>query len=243
MDAGGRAARGTHWIVEGKVDTRWPIYTRGDVGEVFPEVITPLSYELGVLSGERAWRRAYADVGLMRPKDFTSDEPVIVGLFGGYAYLNLSYLRIAGVRAPRSSVEAIDVSFFGEGNAPPYSPKKGDRSLIASVKMLRAVLAGLKQRSEPPVVAESYAAAEAFVAKRPPLDAPDDLLLAYVHSMPVPFEVVFANHMFTTGMSSIVAGVLIEACAAAGQPGLVTHLMGAAGDVVSARYSRALYSL
>src|SRR5262245_16890258 len=172
MDVGGHAAGGTHWIVEGTVDTRWPIYTRGNVGEVFPEVITPLSYELGVLPSERAWRDAYEEVGLKRPKDFTSDEPVIVGLFGGYAYLNLSYLRIAGVRAPRSSVEAIDVSFFGEGNAPPYTAHKGDRSVVASFKMLRTVLAGLKQRSEPPAVADSYSAAAEFIGRRPSLDAP-----------------------------------------------------------------------
>ena len=38
---------GTHWIVEGTIDPRWPINTRGNIGEVFPEVLTPLTYELG----------------------------------------------------------------------------------------------------------------------------------------------------------------------------------------------------
>ncbi len=28
---------GTHWIVEGNIDPRWPINTRGNIGEVFPE--------------------------------------------------------------------------------------------------------------------------------------------------------------------------------------------------------------
>ena len=43
---------GTHWIVEGKIDPRWPINTRGNIGEVFPEVLTPLSYTLGVIAAE-----------------------------------------------------------------------------------------------------------------------------------------------------------------------------------------------
>ena len=111
---------GTSWIIEGTVDDRWPINTRGNVGEVFPEVLTPLSYRLGVIAAERAWRNAYAELGVAVKGDFTDDDPVIIGLYGGYAYLNLSYLRILGVRAPGSSPEAIDVAFFGEGDPPPY---------------------------------------------------------------------------------------------------------------------------
>ena len=105
---------GTSWIIEGTVDDRWPINTRGNVGEVFPEVLTPLSYRLGVIAAERAWRNAYAELGVAVKGDFTDEDPVIIGLYGGYAYLNLSYLRILGVRAPGSSPEAIDVAFFGE---------------------------------------------------------------------------------------------------------------------------------
>ena len=103
---------GTRWIVEGTIDPRWPINTRGNVGEVFPEVLTPLSYRLGVLAAEKAWRDAYAELGVVRRGDFATNDPVIVGLYGGYAYLNLSFLRILGVRAPGSSAEANDVAFF-----------------------------------------------------------------------------------------------------------------------------------
>ena len=109
---------GTHWIVEGRIDPRWPINTRGNIGEVFPEVLTPLSYELGVKPAEAGWREAYTMLGVHDRRDFATDEPTIIGLFGGYGYLNLSYLRILGVRAPGSSAQAIDVSLFGEGDPP-----------------------------------------------------------------------------------------------------------------------------
>ncbi|HAZ17609.1 MAG TPA: phosphoenolpyruvate-utilizing protein, partial [Acidimicrobiaceae bacterium] len=105
---------GTSWIIEGQVDPRWPVNTRGNVGEVFPEVLTPLSYRLGVIHAEKAWRDAYTELGVARKGDFSGDDPVIVGLYGGYAYLNLSYLRILGVRAPGSSPQAIHLAFFGE---------------------------------------------------------------------------------------------------------------------------------
>jgi phosphohistidine swiveling domain-containing protein len=234
---------GTHWMVEGQVDPRWPINTRGNVGEVFPEVLTPLSYELGVLPAERAWRASYADLGVLRPGDFGSDDPVILGLYGGYCYLNMSFLRVMGVRAPGSSPEAIDHSLFGESDAPPYVARSGDRSLRASLKILTSVLGALGQQELPAIVDESFRVADEYASRRPALDAPDDELLAYLHSMPEPFEVVFKNHMTSTALASIVSGVLADACAAAGSPGLVTHLLGTAGDVRSARYSRELYGL
>ena len=75
---------GTRWIIEGRIDQRWPVNTRGNVGEVFPEVITALGYHLGVVPAEKAWRSAYAELGIMSPDDFAGDDPVIIGLYGGY---------------------------------------------------------------------------------------------------------------------------------------------------------------
>jgi pyruvate,water dikinase len=236
-------ADGTRWIVEGEIDPRWPVNTRGNVGEVFPEVLTPLSYELAIPTAERAWRDTYFRLGIGTPDDFASDDPVIIGLYGGYCYLNLSYLRMMGVRAPGSSAEAIDVSFFGEGDPPPYEPQPGDKNLRSSFRILRTVLGALGQRELPDVVSDSFQVAAAFESQRPPLDAPDDVLVDYMFAMREPFFTTFGNHMETTALAAIVSGVLADACAAAGEPGLVTHLVGAAGDVRSARYSLELWEL
>ncbi|MBT5904203.1 MAG: phosphoenolpyruvate-utilizing protein [Acidimicrobiaceae bacterium] len=234
---------GTSWIIEGSVDDRWPINTRGNVGEVFPEVLTPLSYRLGVIAAEKAWRDAYAELGVAVKGDFAGDDPVIIGLYGGYAYLNLSYLRILGVRAPGSSPEAIDVAFFGEGDPPPYEPRKGDRSLRSTLRILKSVTGALGTKAMPSMVAESYALADAHREACPPLDASDEDLLAYLHAFPAAFGPAFKNHMLSSALASIVAGFLADACAAAGEPGLVTHLLGSAGDVKSAEYARDLYAI
>lgn len=233
---------GTHWIVESRIDPRWPINTRGNVGEVFPEVLTPLT-EAYVLQAERSWRDSYRDLGVVAPKDFSSDHPVIIGLFGGYCYLNMSYIRILGVRAPGSSAEAIDISLFGESDAPPYVARKGDRNVLSSLKILKTVMGALGQKELPPIVAESFAEAEASHRRRPALDAPDDVLIAYINDSVSTFATVFKNHMTTTALASIVSGVLGDAATAAGEPGLVTHLLGTAGDVRSARYSRELNAI
>lgn len=233
----------TPWIIEGNVDPRWPINTRGNVGEVFPEVVTMLGYQLGVIPAEKAWRGAYQTLGIMSPGDFSSEDPVIIGLYGGYVYLNLSYLRMMGVRAPGSSAEAIDVAFFGEGSPPPYQPRKGDKSIRSSLRILKTVLGALGSKKLPPIVADSFSRAEAYAALRPSLDAPDQELLDYLMTFPAAFGPAFGNHMQSTAIASIVSGVLIDACAAAGEPGLATHLLGASGEVHSAQYSHDLYRI
>lgn len=235
---------GTHWIVEGRVDPRWPINTRGNVGEVFPEVLTPLTYGLGVIPAEAGWREAYKMLGILDDRDIVSTAPVIIGLYGGYAYLNLSYLRMMGVRAPGSSPEAIDVSFFGEGNPPPYQPHKGDKRPLNTIKILRTVLKGLAQKDLPWVVADSRETVEAWDARQPNLaTATDDELLAFLYEYPPVLQRAFRNHMVTTALSAIVSGILADGATAAGKPGLVVELIGASDDVVSAQYSQQLWAI
>lgn len=234
---------GTHWIVEGRIDPRWPINTRGNIGEVFPEVLTPLSYGLGVLAAEAGWRDAYRAIGVFSSSDFKNDAPVIIGLYAGYGYLNVSYLRMIGVRAPGSSPEAIDATLIGEGNPPPYVPQKGDKNLLASVRILLTVLKALGTKAAPPIIDETYRIVAEWEAKCPPLDAADDDLLAYMRAFPPVFRKVFCNHLITTSIAAIVSGILADNARAAGEPGLATHLIGAAGDVLSASYSQELYDL
>lgn len=76
----------TPWIVEGRIDPRWPINTRGNIGEVVPEVLTPLSYKLAVIPAEQGWRDAFRSMGILAPNDRQRKDPTIIGLYGGYGY-------------------------------------------------------------------------------------------------------------------------------------------------------------
>ncbi len=233
----------THWIVEGHVDPRWPLNTRGNIGEVFPEVLTQVTYHLLVRPAEAGWRQAFDEMGILHKNDFANDEPVIIGCYGGYGYLDISYLRIVGVRAPGSSPEAIDVSLFGEADTPPYEPRKGDKSLWNSAKMLRYVLKALGTDSEPAVLADSRARLARWQAAQPPLDADDAAQLASRFKAIADPQLQFRNHMITTFTTSIVTGVLADGAAAADRPDLLTDLTGAMGEVASAAYSTAMYDV
>ncbi len=233
----------THWIVEGEVDPRWPLNTRGNIGEVFPEVLTQATYHLGVTSAEAGWRQAFDEMGILKKGDFSTDEPVIIGCYGGYGYLNISYLRIVGVRAPGSSPEAIDLSLFGEGDPPPYDPRPGDKSVWNSIKMLRYVLKALGTDDEPDCVEDSRQRLARFQATRPSLEADDAALIRFLHQFPDQMQLQFRNHMLTTFTASIVTGVLFDGTVAAERPELLTDLTAAMGDVASAAYSQALYQV
>ena len=53
--------------------------------------------------------------------EFDPDFPEAVGFFGGYMYINLSNVRMQGVRNPAVTVEQLDLAFFGDHpDVPPY---------------------------------------------------------------------------------------------------------------------------
>ncbi|MBV9254674.1 MAG: phosphoenolpyruvate-utilizing protein, partial [Actinobacteria bacterium] len=58
------------WVVDDEPSVKYPIYTRGNVGEVFPAVVTPLTWSALGHQAELGWRDAYADFGAIRPEDY-----------------------------------------------------------------------------------------------------------------------------------------------------------------------------
>ena len=128
---------------------RFPLYTRGNAGEVFPEVQYPLSFTSSWASWQLAGERSVAFSGLFSRKEMAGDPTAFGGTFGGYTYLNLSAFRVAAVRAPGTKVADIDDQFLGTSTAPPYVPHKGDRSLRASLAALAYGMRTLKATALP----------------------------------------------------------------------------------------------
>ena len=82
------------WIVDDDPSARFPIYTRANIGEVFPDVVMPFSWTLwGIPHTETGWRRALANLGAFDLDEFTPDSMEMLGCFGGYGYLNVSASR------------------------------------------------------------------------------------------------------------------------------------------------------
>lgn len=163
---------------------RYPLYTRGNVGEVFPNVLSALG---GTLMGEdvgRAQMEVFQEIGFVRDRDLDGIR-LGTGVFGGYLYSSGSLARIMGVRTPGMNATTSDEMVFGtvEG-LPPYRRAKGDRDPLATLKIARFLLQVLRNPDLAPLET-ARADAVAWVAAIPdPATASDDELLAVVHAYP-----------------------------------------------------------
>jgi pyruvate,water dikinase len=237
------AGSADHWVMDNALSRRWPLYTRGNVGEVFPEVVLPFTWDLCGQAAEDGWRDAFERMGLIAAGDMAPDEPmVILGVFGGYCYINASYVRMLGLRAPGASVELIDTQFFGESDAPPYVKREGDRNLRSTLRLGRTLVRLLRAKHTD-VLAEDQRTVAAWVDRQPGPEATDAQLLAYCRAYPPLFRQLFARHVEHTFAVAMVSGALFDLCAKAGQLDRLVSLLGGIGSVDSAEPSSAMWAL
>ena len=94
------------YFVGTRTSERYPLWTRANVGEVFPDPVAMGTFDLafqnedGLGVAELGFRDAYIRIGAFTEEELDPDNPVFLGVFGGYAYLNASLSRIFGERAP-----------------------------------------------------------------------------------------------------------------------------------------------
>ena len=231
------------WETDNPPSIKWPLYTRGNVGEVFPEVVLPFTWGLIGQAAEDGWREAFVRMGLVAEGDFADDEPMtILSVFGGYCYINASYVRMLGVRAPGGDVATIDQTFFGGSDAPEYGARDGDKNRRASLKLAATVLRLLNTKDLPALRADKVKA-ERFASKAPAADASDEALLAYCDSFRPFFQSLFARHIENTFSDALVSGALSDLVAKAGKEDLLVSILGGIGDVESAAPAEAMWEL
>lgn len=234
------------WRFDTEPDPEYPIYTRGNVGEVFPEAVTPLTFTLNSIHQERGWRRLWTDdIRILAPTD---ENFQISGFFGGYAYLNLSIMRRAADLSPGTSPEEIDHQFFETGTSlPPYEvpdePGYEERKLFVMGWGMSAVI-------DHPVAAVEGDRAMGREIRRlhpPTRDASQDMtLLIHIRQLARMLEYFFYNHLVTSGTSSIVFGGLQQALRARLGPrgdDLARRALSGLGDVDSAAPATAIAKL
>ena len=236
------------WATDNPPSAKWPLYTRGNVGEVFPEVVLPFTWDLIGQAAEDGWREAFVRMGLVAVGDFDDDEPMtILSVFGGYCYINASYVRMLGVRAPGGDVATIDQTFFGGSDAPAYVERDGDKNRRASLKLAATVLRLLNTKDLPALRADKVKA-DRFASKYPSAaadgtPASDQQLLDYCRSFPPFFQSLFARHIENTFSDALVSGALIDLVTKAGKDELLVSILGGIGDVESAAPAEAMWEL
>lgn len=234
------------WIVDSRPSRRYPIYTRANVGEVFPDPVTPLSATLGIsMEAEPGWRDAFARFGVVELDEYDPDNNEVIGVFGGYCYLNVTLSRIVGVRTPGLTPEMIDATFFGtQPGVPPYQPQPTDERPDLTERV-GATLQWILTTPELTELREEQEAMEALRDARPDLvSLSDEELVARSRMlMGEHFRRLFAEHIFITYCATVPTGILQQAAAAAGDPTMAMKLIAGVGDVESAQPSMLMWDL
>lgn len=234
------------WIVDDEPSARYPIYTRGNVGEVFPDPVAPLSATLAITPyAEPGWRDALVRSGTFTEDEFDPDNNEIIGIFGGYCYLNVSITRIMGVRVPGLSPEIIDLALFGaQPGVPPYTPLPTDDDEARATAAFEWLI-WIMTATELPELAEEEALTKRLRDERPVVSSlSNDELVARMRTLYADhFRRLFAQHIFVSSAVQIPAGIIGQVCEALGDPSLAMRLVGGLGDVESAAPSWAMWRL
>ena len=172
------------WVADTPANERLRLYCRGNVGEVFPHVITALTATLIGDEVRRAQTQLFVDMGVLRPHEV--DGPTVsTGVFGGYLYMNVSAMRLFGVRMPGMTPATAEEQVTGTiEELPPYRREKGDRNLAATVAISRLAFT-LLRRPDLDSLDVARRDAERWAATMPDLAGADDAeLLEWLQTYP-----------------------------------------------------------
>jgi pyruvate,water dikinase len=234
------------WIVGSNPSKRYPLWTRANVGEVFPDPVAPFTFSLLMKDQvEGAWRDALVQMGAFTHDEFAPGEMETLGVFGGYCYLNASVTRILGERGPGLTAQAMDDLFFGaQPGVPPYEVAPGDVNEERTAA-IGATFQWALTTDHLEIPADDAKIADAARAARPDLESmSNEQLLAYAKGLLLKdFRQLFGNHIFITFISTVPVGALSQICAAVGRPADAMRVISGVGDVESAAPSMAMWKL
>ncbi|MEA3213847.1 MAG: rifampicin phosphotransferase [Acidimicrobiia bacterium] len=229
------------WFLDDVPSSRFPVYCRGNVGEIVPKMVTPLSSTVTTEAFRLAFTQMFADTGAFHAAEMV--EPSITGgLFGGYLYFNLSFARSFAARAPGVRVADVDRQMFGGGEAPPFRRGPGDRSLRTKLRAARGAMRMLRRGG--PDLDASRAETQAWIASIP-LAPSDDELVALVAGF-APRLAVQLRELVEAGFGAAIPTSLIERVAKGAErrePGLLVKAMSGLGGIETARPAVELWRL
>jgi rifampicin phosphotransferase len=234
------------WVVGSEPSKRYPLWTRANVGEVFPDPVSPLSHSLLLRPGtEPAWRDALVKMGAFTHDEFDPDNMETVGVFGSYCYLNASLTRILGERGPGMSAQIMDDLFFGSmPGVPPYVEAPGDKNEERTAAIGKTFEWVMTTQSLDEL-AEDAVKMDALHRSRPNLEAlSNEDLWKYTQGLFAGhFRRLFSQHIFITFISPVPVGALQQICEAVGRPGDTMRVISGVGDVESAAPAMAMWKL
>lgn len=233
----------TSWVADTEPNERFSLYSRGNVGEVFPHVITALT---GTLIGD-AVRQGQLDeflgMGVLRPHELRG-QSLGTGVFCGYLYMNASTMRLFGERMPGMTVSEVDSQVMGDVALPPHRRAKGDRSLLATLRLAKYAMSTLRRPNLEPLAA-ARADAKKWLTTMPSLrEATDAQLLDWLRSFPPRQRASMNRLLHWSGVAGAPLGILDRLLDRPNMPaGIVNRIASGTGDVDSAQFAQRLWQL
>jgi pyruvate,water dikinase len=236
-----------YYVTDTSLSERFPIYTRANVGEVFPDPVTPLTSDTALYLAELGWRDAWERMGAFDLDEFPPDDYCQLGVLGGYCYLNASLIRLFGERAPGLSWQMMDEQFFGtQPGIPPYEEMPGDVRPDMTEKLGATFMWVFGQQSVDDLteLTDDRVETKALRANRPDLSTltNEQLWERFRQMLPI-HRRMFAHHLFTSYMATVPVGVISAVATAVGRPDLIMPIISGIGDVDSAAPSHAMWAL
>lgn len=233
--------------VDTPLSKRFPVYTRANVGEVFPDPVVAATRSLLLWWSELGWRDAYVRMGAFDADEFPEDTFTILGVAGGYCYLNASVMRLFGERAPGLSWEIIDQQFFGvQPGIPPYVQRDGDvrPDLTEKLQETFGWVFGITNVDQLDRLTEHRNRTIEMRRNRPDFAAMSDREIWDHTYATFPFHrELFGEHLFVTTLVTVPVGVIQGTAEAVGRPDLIMPLIAGVGQVDSAEPSYAMWAL
>jgi len=236
-----------YYVTDTDLSERFPIYTRANVGEVFPDPVTPLTSDTALFDAELGWRDAWVRMGAFDIDEFPAEGFCQLGVQGGYCYLNASLIRLFGERAPGLSWQAMDEQFFGaQPGIPPYEAMPGDQRPDLSEKIGATFgwVLSMKSLSDLEELTRDRLDTKALRDQRPDVWnlSNEQLWQRYLDLVPL-HRRLFAQHLFTTYMATVPVGIITAVATAVGRPDLIMPIIAGVGEVDSAEPSHAMWAL
>lgn len=236
-----------YYVTDSDLSEQYTLYTRANVGEVFPDPVTPLTSSTGLYQAELGWRDAWERMGAFTHEEFPQDTFAQLGVVGGYCYLNASLIRLFGVRAPGLSWEDMDEQFFGAmPGVPPYQQRDGDEDLAKTQKigetfqwaLSHSKLEDLQEFTESKTATKKLRDDRTDFSKY----SNEELFNQYLELLKL-HRKYFSQHIFTTYMATVPVGIISGVANAVGRPDLLLPIIAGFGEVDSAEPSHAMWDM
>ncbi len=233
------------WIDDNVYDPKFGFWSRANVGEVLPDPPSPLGWDMVFEGGTvLGWRDCMVNRLGVGDDEVHPVRPEVVGVFGGYAYLGISLLRVWAARTPGFSPEMLDAAYFaGNPDIPPYVAEPWHENPKTTEVMAGWLGWVMADRNQDELEADRVATRRVRES-RPDLSTMTDLALYERAAALKPLiRALFDQHINQSGAASIAPGIIGAVCAAIGNPTATMRLLAGIGGVDSAAPATAMWEL